>query len=120
MAVGIRIDGHRLDAHLGTRAHDAHGNLSSVGDEYFFNHWEFPVRFGSQRGNSNTLTRLVNEGSGCILHIEMTRGGACILTNSLVVKIIFLIGGVFLLLAVPEKTIVTIVSDNAVVARNKW
>ena len=31
--IGIGVDGHRLDAHLPTGAHDAHGDLAPVGDE---------------------------------------------------------------------------------------
>ena len=31
--VGVGVDRHRLDAHLAARAHDAHGDLSAVGDE---------------------------------------------------------------------------------------
>src|SRR5512146_2259481 len=47
MTIGIRVDGDRLDAHLRARTHDANCNLSSVGDEYFFNHWLYPI-FGTQ------------------------------------------------------------------------
>jgi hypothetical protein len=38
MAVGIRVDGDRLDAHFRACAHNANGDFTAVGDEYFFNH----------------------------------------------------------------------------------
>jgi hypothetical protein len=38
MAIGIGIYGHRLDAHLLARTHDAHGNFTSICDEYFPDH----------------------------------------------------------------------------------
>ena len=49
MAIGIRINGDRLDAHFRARTHNADSYLSSVGDEYFFNHREYPI-FGTQTG----------------------------------------------------------------------
>ncbi len=41
VAVGIGVDGDRLDAHFRAGTHDADGNFTTVGDEYFFNH-EYP------------------------------------------------------------------------------
>jgi hypothetical protein len=38
MAVGVGIDGHRADAHFGAGPHDADGNLTTVGDQYFSYH----------------------------------------------------------------------------------
>jgi len=38
MTVGIRVDGDRFDAHFRAGAHNADGNFTAVGDEYFFNH----------------------------------------------------------------------------------
>jgi len=38
MAVGVRIDGNRLDAEFGAGPYDADGNLASVGDQYFLKH----------------------------------------------------------------------------------
>ena len=38
MAVGVGVDGHRLDAQFGAGAHDADGDLAPVGDQYFFKH----------------------------------------------------------------------------------
>jgi hypothetical protein len=49
MTIGIRVNGDRLDAHFRARTHNTNRYLSSVGDEYFFNHWEFPI-FGTQTG----------------------------------------------------------------------
>ncbi|MNF78710.1 hypothetical protein D3C84_609030 [compost metagenome] len=36
--VGIGVDGHRADAHLGASAHDSDGNLTTVGDQDFLDH----------------------------------------------------------------------------------
>ncbi len=37
-AVGLRVNGHRRDAELATGAHDANGDLTAIGDQYFFRH----------------------------------------------------------------------------------
>ncbi|MCY1397606.1 hypothetical protein D9M71_126150 [compost metagenome] len=36
--VGIGVDGHRADAHFGASAHDADGDLTTVGDQDFLDH----------------------------------------------------------------------------------
>ena len=38
MAVGIGVDGDRLDAHFRARTDDAHGDFAAIGYEYFFYH----------------------------------------------------------------------------------
>src|SRR5690606_28946848 len=38
LAVRFGIHSHRTDAHLGTGAHDTHGNLAAVGDEDLLDH----------------------------------------------------------------------------------
>ncbi len=38
VAVGVGVDGDRLDAELGAGAHDADGDLAPVGDQYFLEH----------------------------------------------------------------------------------
>ena len=38
VAVGVGIDGDRLDPKFGAGAHDADGNLAPVGDQYFLKH----------------------------------------------------------------------------------
>jgi hypothetical protein len=38
MAVGVGIDGDRLDAQFGAGAHDTDSNLAPVGDQYFLKH----------------------------------------------------------------------------------
>lgn len=38
MAVGIGIDGDRLDAHFRARTNNAHGDFAAIGYEYFFYH----------------------------------------------------------------------------------
>ena len=38
VAVGVGIDGDRLDAQFGAGAHDADGDLAPVGDQYFLKH----------------------------------------------------------------------------------
>ena len=43
MAIGIRVDGNRLDAHFRARAHNANRNFPTVGDKYFLNHEIDPV-----------------------------------------------------------------------------
>jgi hypothetical protein len=42
-AVFIRrtINSHRFDTHFLTGAYDTQGNLSTVGDQYFFKHWSY-------------------------------------------------------------------------------
>src|SRR4051812_44576419 len=37
-AVGVGIYAHRLDAHVGAGASDAHGNLSTIGYQYLAEH----------------------------------------------------------------------------------
>ncbi len=41
--VGIRVDRHRLDAHLARRLYNAAGNLSAVGNQNFLEHRRVPV-----------------------------------------------------------------------------
>jgi hypothetical protein len=38
MAVGVGVNGHRFDAHFLARTHNAYGDFTSVGDEYFPDH----------------------------------------------------------------------------------
>jgi hypothetical protein len=38
VAVGVGVDGHRLDPHLLAGPHDADGDLAPVGNEYLLDH----------------------------------------------------------------------------------
>ena len=42
VAVGVGVDGHRTDAHLGAGTHDADSDLPTVGDQDFLDHLRFP------------------------------------------------------------------------------
>ena len=50
--VGLRINGDRFDAHFAARAHDAEGDLATVGDEDFVEH-ELGKRGRDQRAGGN-------------------------------------------------------------------
>jgi hypothetical protein len=38
LAISLRKDGYRLDAHFSARSNDSHGDLASVGNQYFREH----------------------------------------------------------------------------------
>ena len=42
-AVSLGKDGNRKQSHLPARTHDAQGNLTSVGNQYFLNHFTFSL-----------------------------------------------------------------------------
>ena len=42
-AVGLGEDRNRKQSHLPARTHDAQGNLTSVGNQYFLNHFTFSL-----------------------------------------------------------------------------
>ena len=46
VAIGRRVDGHRLDPELMERADHAHGDLASVRDEHAFEHAQDPLENG--------------------------------------------------------------------------
>jgi len=60
-AVFVGEDGHRADAHLGSRAHDADGDLGTVGDEQAADGFHGVVRF--DRGSGSGLTPVCGEES---------------------------------------------------------
>jgi uncharacterized protein len=43
MTIRIRINSHRLDAHFGTSAHNAYGDLAAVGYQYLLDQAKFPT-----------------------------------------------------------------------------
>ncbi|MCY1460887.1 hypothetical protein D9M71_784820 [compost metagenome] len=42
MAVGVGVDRHGTDAHLGAGTHDSNSNFTAVGDQDLFYHWSIP------------------------------------------------------------------------------
>src|SRR5471032_512989 len=43
VAVGVRVNSDRANAHLGAGTHDSYGNLTTVGDQDLFYHLEIPL-----------------------------------------------------------------------------
>jgi hypothetical protein len=76
MAIGIGVDGNRLDAHFRARALDTNCDLSSVGDEYSFNHWGNSNWFGTQPADCNIMTLLDNPEFAIFLTSPPRRTGA--------------------------------------------
>jgi hypothetical protein len=71
VAIGLRVNGHRLDAQILAGADDANGDFASIGDQDFLEHitWDTSMRTNGEQGlsvlhRSASLHQLGHHGSG--------------------------------------------------------